>query len=129
MSVIPISEILKDPALGAVPFTVRRQTWKRYQGKPEFVSEKTLSAVGCIHPAQPDELRQLPEEYRHAEVIVIYSTLNLSMGENFGARYTLADQLTFQNRPYRVFRVKNWLHLGYFQTWAVQISEKEAFST
>ena len=128
MPLIPIQDILQDPELGAVPFKVTRQTWKRAQGKPEFVSQQIFSGVGCIHPAQPDELAQFPEEYRHADVIVLFSTLNLSMGENFGARYTLADQIEYTGSRYRVIKVKNWLHLGYFQAWAVRISDSEAFS-
>jgi len=128
MSLIPIQDILQDPELGAMPFTVTRQTWKRAQGRPEFVSQQTFSGVGCIHPAQPDELAQFPEEYRHADVIVLYSTLNLSMGENFGARYTLADQISYSDGTYRVFKVKNWSHLGYFQAYAIRISQTEAYS-
>ena len=128
MSLIPIQDILQDPELGAVPFTVTRQTFKRNQGKPEFVSKQTFSGIGCIHPAQPDELAQFPEEYRHADVIVLSSTLNLSMGENFGARYTLADQISYLSETYRVFKVKNWSHLGYFQAYAIRISQTDAYS-
>ena len=122
---LDISTILTDPELGAAPFTVYRHTYRRERGESTPVSARVIQAEGCLHPAVPASLEQLPEEYRTSEILVIYTRQSLSMGENFGPIYTLADQLEALGKRWRVIKVKNWSHQGYFQAYAVRIDPEE----
>ena len=62
-----ISAALLDPELGFLSFTVRRLTYRLFQGTTT-VTHMDHPAEGCIHPGTPEMARLLPEEERHKEL-------------------------------------------------------------
>ena len=120
---ISISQVMMDPELGTVLFTVERSVWKRDQGENVLLARSTASAVGCIHPGNAETLSQLPEEDRHEEHIVIYTAYPLSLGQNAGITFTPPDRIRWNDRIWRVVRVKDWSLFGYIQALAVLIRE------
>ena len=117
---IDISSAILDPELGSVSFTVERSVWKRDQGENVLLAKSTASAVGCIHPGTAETLSQLPEEDRHEEHIVIYTTYPLSLGQNDGITFTVPDRILWDNACWLVVRIKDWFSFGYGQALAVR---------
>ena len=100
--------LLYDPELGAVSFVVKREVRNRNKAETSLVSRSMSYVTGIIHPAAPEEIRPLPSEDTHEEYIMVYTDYMLSQGENFGRSYTLADQIIWQGKTYRVVSLKTW---------------------
>ena len=118
-----LTSAILDPELGAVSFTVERSVRKRDQGENVLLARSTASAVGCIHPGTAETLSQLPEEDRQEEHIVIYTQYPLSLGQNDGLTFTTPDRIHWQDRIWRIVRVRDWSLFGYIQALAVRIQE------
>lgn len=54
-----LTDVLLDPELGAVSFSVERTVYRRYHGALTATSH-SFSATGCVHPAPPETLRLSP---------------------------------------------------------------------
>ena len=118
-----ISHALPDPELGFVSYTVRRPTYRLSQGTTT-VSHTDLPAEGCIHPGTPEMARLLPEEERHKDLIAIYTSFPLSMGNNpGGAAWTAADRIVYDGRVWKLARLRDWAHFGYYQGLAILTDE------
>ena len=78
-----ISSALADPELGFTGFTVLRTHYVQENGD-SVPSNETLTASGCIHPGTPETLQLLPEEERHEDYIVVYTSFPLSLWGNAG---------------------------------------------
>ena len=116
---ISLETALQDPELGWTPFTVLRTTCRRKDGT-SIPAEHSLPASGCIHPGTPEMLRLLPEEDRHEEFISVYTDFPLTLGDNpGGAAYTLPDKIRWNNRTWRVVRLRSWTLFHYHQALAV----------
>ena len=120
---INISSAILDPELGSVSFTVERSVWKRDQGENVLLAKSMASAVGCIHPGNAETLSQLPEEDRHEEHMVIYTTYPLSLGQNDGITFTVPDRILWDEACWRVVKIKHWSCFGYIQALAVLVRE------
>ena len=79
-----ISSALADPELGFTGFTVLRTHYVQENGD-SVPSNETLTASGCIHPGTPETLQLLPEEERHEDYIVVYTSFPLSLWGIFRA--------------------------------------------
>ena len=91
--VLDLSSVLTDPELGFTAFTVLRTDYIRQNGE-SVPSNETLPASGCVHPGTPETLELLPEEERHEDYIVVYTSFPLSLGENDGgAEYSAPDRI------------------------------------
>ena len=119
---INISSALLDPELGAVSFIVERPTYRR-SGGTVTSSSQIFSAVGCIHPGTPEMIKLLPEEDRHETFIAVYTDFALSLGMNSSVTYTGPDRIHYANQTWRVVRVRDWSAFGYYQAYAVLMSE------
>ena len=115
-----IISALSDPELGCTSFTVERITCTRSREGTTSASQ-TVQASGCIHPGTAETLKLLPEEERNEQYIVIYTDCPLSTGtsEDDGASFTAPDRIRWNNRTWRVVRVRDWQPFGYVQAWAV----------
>ena len=120
---LDITAALTDPELGSVSFTVERIQCRRSRSGP-IQKTQTYTASGCIHPATPETLQLLPQEHRHEEAIVIYTSFSLTSGENFGAHYTLPDRIIYRGQAYRIVRVRTWKEFSYCQAMAVLLQEE-----
>ena len=60
-----IENLLSDPDLGAVEFSVVRKTWTTEDGVPVMTDLEEIFTHGILHPADPARLDLLPEESRH----------------------------------------------------------------
>ena len=119
-----ISQLLLDPDLAAVPFTVDRTTYRRTRGTLTPTTQ-TLSAFGCIHPGTPEMLQLMPEEERHETFIAIHTSFRLTTGENAsGSRFQAADRVHYAGRTWRVVRVRDWPAFDYVQALAVLLDEE-----
>ena len=121
---ISLNEAIHDPELGYTQFTVVRRTYRRQNGSSSF-TETTFPASGCIHPGTPEMLQLLPEEDRHEEFIAVYSTdFQLSEGENpGGTEYTAPDRILYDDRIWKLVRLRDWSAFGYVQGLATLTDE------
>ena len=112
--------VILDPNLGCTAFTVERITYTRSrEGMTSGI--RTEQARGCIHPGTPDALKLLPEEELHETFIEIYTNYPLSTGipEDAGASFTAPDRIRWNNRTWRVVKVRDWQGFGFVHAWAV----------
>ena len=116
-----IDNILTDPELNGLSFSIVRKTWTTESGIPRMVDLEEIFAQGTIHPADPTRLDLLPEESRHEPIVLIHSTEPLSLGEQAGDTWTSPDEIHAGDRVYRVFQVRPWQAFGFWKGWAVQI--------
>ena len=118
-----LSSVLTDPELGFTGFTVLRTNYVRENGA-SVPSNETLPASGCVHPGTPETLQLLPEEERHEDYIVVYTSFPLSLGENDGgAEYSAPDRILWNGETWRVVRIRDWSGFGYQQVLAVKMHE------
>jgi hypothetical protein len=118
------ADVLTDPDLGSVLFTVEHITFTR--GREGTASRsRTETARGCVHPGTPEMLRLLPEEEKREEFIAVYTDCPLSTGapEASGAAWTGADRIHWREKTWRVVRVRDWSLFGYYQALAVRMEE------
>ena len=119
-----VSAALTDPELGFCAFTVKRTMYRRQNGA-SVPTEQTLPASGCVHPSTPEMLQLLPEEEKAEEFIAVYTDYALSTGtpEGSGVSFTGPDRIHWNNRTWRVVRVRDWQMFGYYQAYAVLMRE------
>lgn len=119
-----ISDALFDPELGCTGFTVDRITYTRSRSGTTSRTV-TAQAMGCIHPGTPEMLQLLPEEEKAEEFIAVYTDYALSTGtpESTGASFIGPDRIHWNNRTWRVVRVRDWQMFGYYQAYAVLMQE------
>ena len=120
-----ITSAVFDPELGCTAFTVERITYTRSRSGTTSRTV-TAQAMGCIHPGTPEMLQLLPEEEKTEEFIAIYTDYALSTGtpEGTGAvSFTAPDRIHWNNRTWRVVRVRDWQMFGYYQAYAVLMKE------
>ena len=120
-----ISSAVFDPELGCTAFTVERITYTRSRTGATSRSQ-TAQAMGCIHPGTPEMLQLLPEEEKAEVFISVYTDYPLSTGMTEAAdasSLTGADRIHWNNRTWRVVRVRNWQAFGYYQALAVLMNE------
>ena len=120
-----ITSAVFDPELGCTAFTVDRITYTRSRSGTTSRTV-TAQAMGCIHPGTPEMLQLLPEEEKTEEFIAIYTDYALSTGtpEGTGAvSFTAPDRIHWNNRTWRVVRVRDWQMFGYYQAYAVLMKE------
>lgn len=120
-----ISSAIFDPELGCTAFAVERITCTLSRSGTTSQST-TAQALGCIHPGTPEMLRLLPEEEQNEQFIEIFTDYALSTGipENAGvSSFTVPDRIHWNGRTWRVVRVRDWGIFGYYQAYAVLMSE------
>ena len=121
------SSVLFDSELGCTAFTVERITYTRSRTGTTSRTV-TAQAMGCIHPGTPEMLQLLPEEERAEQFIAIYTDYALSTGtpEEAGASsFTAPDRIQWNGHTWRVVRVRDWQAFGYYQAYAVLMSEDQ----
>ncbi len=121
-----ISSAIFDSEMGCTAFAVERNTYICSRAGTTSRSE-TIQVMGCIHPGTPETLRLLPEEEKNEEFIEIYTDYALSTGmpEGSGASFTGSDLIHWNDRIWRVIRVRDWGMFGYCQAYAVLMREGE----
>ena len=119
-----ITSAVFDPELGCTGFTVDRITYTRSRSGTTSRTV-TAQAMGCIHPGTPEMLQLLPEEEKAEEFIAVYTDYALSTGtpESTGASFIGPDRIHWNNRTWRVVRVRDWQMFGYYQAYAVLMKE------
>ena len=121
-----ITSAIFDPEMGCTGFTVERITYTRARSGTSSRSV-TAQAMGCVHPGTPEMMQLLPEEEKSEEFIAVYTDYPLSTGvpEGTGASsFTGADRIHWNNRIWRVVKVRDWQSFGYFQAYAVVMHEE-----
>ena len=122
-----LAEVLLDPALGAVPFTVERTCYRRDHGSLIPLSH-TFPAMGCVHPAPAEALRLSPGEETREEWILLYASVALSAGENgsgSSGSFQAADRIRVQGGTWRVVEVRPWPAFGLYRALAVRLQEPD----
>ncbi|MBR6443215.1 MAG: hypothetical protein IKS46_05980 [Clostridia bacterium] len=121
-----MKSVILDPNLGCTAFTVERITYTRSR-EGTISGIRTEQARGCIHPGAPEALKLLPEEEQHETFIEIYTNYPLSTGipEDAGASFTAPDRIRWNNRTWRVVKVRDWQGFGYCQAYAVLLHDDE----
>ena len=113
--------ILSDPNLGGTAFTVERSVYKRDRDESRLIARAANPAVGCIHPGTPEQLSQLPEEDRADTFISVYTTYPLSLGGDDGLSYSGPDRILWDDRTWRIVRLKAWTSFGFTHALAVLV--------
>ena len=122
---IELAEAINDPEMGAVSFTVHRTSYRRSRGQL-IPSNQTDTAVGCIHPGTAGMMQLLPEEERTERFIQIYTSFQLSDGDNNeAASFTGADRIDYGGKSWRVVKVQEWPGFHFYQALAVMVQEDE----
>ncbi len=120
-----VFELVNDPEMGAVSFTVHRTSYRRSRGQL-IPSNETITTTGCIHPGAAGMMQLLPEEERAERFIQIYTSFHLSDGENnAAASFTGADRIDYGGHSWRVVKVRDWLGFQFYQALAVMVQEDE----
>ena len=122
-----ITSAVFDPELGCVAFIVERIIYTRNR-EGTTSSVRTEQVSGCIHPGTAEALKLLPEEEWNDTFIVIYTDYALSAGipEDIGAvSFNGADRIHWNNRIWRVVKVRDWQGFGFVQALAVLMQEEE----
>jgi hypothetical protein len=69
----------------------------------------------------------LPEEERHKDLIAIYTSFPLSRGNNpGGAMWTAADRILYNDRVWKLVRLRDWSMFSYYHALAVLTDEPGA---
>ena len=119
-----ISAALPDPELGFLSFTVRRLTYHLSHGTTT-VTQTDRTAQGCIHPGTPEMIHLLPMEERHKDLIVIYTSFPLSLGNNpGGTTWYAADKILYGGKAWKLASLRDWSFFGYYQALAVLTDEE-----
>ena len=121
---INISPILTDTELGGTTFTVSRKTYRRELGEVVPSEVEGYTASGNIQPAASEDLQLFPEEERSEDMIIILAPFHFRLGETGKTTFTTADVITWNNRKYRVVKVKDWSAQGGFYK-ALAVRQKE----
>ena len=116
-----MNRLFYDPDMEGVEFSIVRKTWITEDGAPRLADTEEIFAAGILHPADPTKMDLLPEESRHAPILLIHSTEPLSLGEERGDSWTGPDEIHWEGRVYRVFQVRPWECYGFWKGWAVEI--------
>ena len=119
-----MSAIVNSSVLGATSFLLERSTFSHAGGQTLPVSTEQITSSGIICPGTPDMIEQLPEEHRHEEFIVVFSTMELSLGTKDGVRYTAPDRIHWVGRLWRLVRLRDWSRYGYWQGLAIKINNE-----
>ena len=114
-------DVFTDPEMIAADFRIIRKTWTQEDGVPMLTDLEEISALGIIHPAQPDSLALFPEEERHGPVYLIHSTEPLSLGESRGDTWVAPDEILWEDQTFRVIQVRDWQAYGFWKAWAIRI--------
>ena len=122
---LDVTAILTDPELGGTTFVVERTAYQRRFGEVEAKATTQFEMIGCVHPGTPDQLNQLPEEDRHEEYIVVFAPGVFSLGENHGDTFTGPDRILWDERVWRLVRVRPWTAFGFVQGYAVLVRDEE----
>ncbi len=118
-----ISAALSDPELGFLSFTVRRLIYRLSQGTTT-VTHAAFPAEGCIHPGTPEMAQLLTEEERHKDLIAVYTSFPLSLGNNpGGVTWTAADRILYDGKVWKLVRLRDWSRFGYYQGLAILTDE------
>ena len=120
---ISLEPALQEPELGFTNFTIKRTIYRNSYGR--FISsEQIIPAEGIIQPGAPEMLKLFPEENRKDDYITIYTEEKLITGENPGGdSWSAADKIRWDQRNWRVVKVRKWDDFGYIQAVAVLINE------
>ena len=115
-----LDSVITDEELGAVPFVVIRRTWRQSQGEKELIDETQYETVGTVHPASPEELQLLPEEYRSEQILIFHSPVPISLGGPLTeTTFTAPDRILYRFRQYLAVSVRDWTAFGFCRALAV----------
>ena len=123
-SIRDILYTLQDRHLGYRVFCSFNTRCRRANGKTTRLRTRCACA-GIVHPGNAEIRKNLPEECRKDDYIIVYTRYRLTEGETESDTvYVEADQL----EPYsdgilwRVVRVKEWKDFGFYSVLAVKIN-------
>lgn len=77
MAIIDVTELLGDADFVDSFSVIRRVNSVNNYGE-NVLSESTISAVGSIQPASPDDMQRLPDSVRRRDAITVYSVTRIS---------------------------------------------------
>lgn len=77
MAIIDVTELLGDADFVDSFSVIRRVNSVNNYGE-NALSESTISAVGSIQPASPDDMQRLPDSVRRRDAITVYSVTRIS---------------------------------------------------
>ena len=119
-----VNSAFLDQELGATAFDVKRITY--YPNSSTSPSVVTSTGVmGSIHPAAPEMLELLPEEERNEEYIYIHTEFALQLGKFNGETTTAPDRIIWNEKTWRVVRIRDWSSFGFYEALAVRMQEEE----
>ena len=106
-----VTALLVDTELGAQTVTVKRKTGS-WQGGRFVVGEngtQTLSVIGILQPASPEQLEFFPEGERREGQVVFYTQTTLYLTEGS----EISDRLMWQGEEYKIININRWQDYGF----------------
>ena len=108
-----LNSLLDDPDLGSVSFSVIRSTATLSGGEVHH-SSVTLPAVGIVQPGGLSRSVSQPGEDKGDTSLTVYTRFPLTAGSDDGTTVTLADEILYQFRNWRVTAVRDWSAEGFY---------------
>ena len=119
-----LNDIVSDPELGGVPFTILRDHMILRQGEAALDFRETFPAFGAVQPAGDQDLALTPEEYRSETLMIFYSPIPFSLGARPDAEhFTAPDRIAYDGRSFLVVAVRDWMAFGFSRAIATQKKE------
>ena len=117
-----ISFLTLDPDLGSVSFLAIRSTGTFDHG--ELVqSSQSHPASGIIQPGGFSYTDQQTGEDKQETGITVYTKFALTAGEQTDESLTLADEILYDSKCWRVVEVKDWNDRGFCVAKALLIKD------
>ncbi len=113
-----VAFLCDDPELGAHEFTVKRRKGRWERGDYVLDESETLTPIGNMQPASPEQLQTLPEGERSSETKVIYTRTLLHVTD--GKKDNVSDEVYWNGTPYKVTHVNHWDEWGFCIAYAVK---------
>ena len=115
-----ISFLTLDPDLGAMPFTVIRSAGTFDHGEL-IQSAETYQTSGIIQPGGFSDTDQQTGEDKQGSSITVYTRFALTAGEQTEDTVTLADEILYDSKCWRVMEIKDNMSRGFCIAKAAQV--------
>ena len=117
-----ISFLTLDPDLGSVSFLVIRSTGTFDHGELSQSAQSSQTS-GIIQPGGFSYTDQQTGEDKQGSGIIVYTKYALTAGVQTVDTITLADEILYDSKCWRVVEVKAWNDRGFCVAKAIQIKD------
>lgn len=117
-----VSKVLNSPKFKK-PFTIYRVLGNWQSGRWVEEPEQAINVIGVVTSAGSDDLEVIPEAERTTEVKCFHTKeqVYLTRRESGDIQSGSTDTIEWNNRRYRLVKVVDWSHFGYYKSIGVSL--------